>query len=75
MLTHIFTLPRNNTIEQFFASHMLVNDSIENIIPVTGGEGGERVKGFCKRTHVHGDGWQLDFGGEHDVVYTEIEIE
>ena len=45
MLTHIFTLPRNNTIEQFFASHMLVNDSIENIIPVTGGEGGERVKG------------------------------
>ena len=35
-----------------------------------GVEGGQRSKG----AHLYGDRWQLSSGGEHDVVYTEVEI-
>lgn len=36
-----------------------------------GGGVGERGKG----AHVYGDGWKLDFGGEHHAVYIGGKIE
>ena len=50
-----------------------MEDKHTHRLVVTRGEGeggGERAKG----ARVHSDGWQLDFGGEHEVVYTEVEI-
>ena len=46
---------------------------IENRWVVTGGEG-ERVGGRDKGAHVFSDRYQLDFGDEHNAVYTEIKI-
>ena len=46
----------------------------ENRLVVTGMKE-EREEGKRrKRAHLYSDKWQLDFGGKHNGVYTEVEI-
>ena len=37
---------------------------------------GEGVRGgkLCKGVYIYGKGWKLDFGGEHTMEYTDIEL-